>query len=179
MCLILPRFELGSQESESCVLTNYTIRSSGIKGKNPNPNLSHQQMSALNPWQWSGIFLLALTAALSIAFLFTQHRAIPLSGHEARAGLKHKTIHTVIDVRDSREWNQGHYPDAHHVPLKEIPRQLPHIVHDRSIAILFYCKSGRRAEEAAKTALDLGYTHVYYLVGDYTELTPRHNILNV
>lgn len=121
-----------------------------------------------SPWQVSGIFLLTLTAILSIVYFFRQPRTTAVHPKAARTLLRGSQHVSVIDVRTDTEWAAGHYPGAHHVP--EITR-LPHVIQDRDTTLLLYCRTGRRATTAAKAAVGLGYTSVYYLVdGSYEDL---------
>ena len=133
-------------------------------------------MPALSPWAWSGVFLLALTAVLAIWFLWEQRPPTALNGREARAAIKSHDVSVVVDVRTDAEWQSGHYPNARHIPIQELTQSLPHQVADRSIGILFYCRTGHRAAAAARIAQQLGYTNVYYLSSaDWRALMPRHH----
>jgi len=53
----------------------------------------------------------------------------------------------VVDVRSTSEWNSGHHPDAHHIPLGELPRALATLPRDRPIAV--YCQGGTRSAVAS------------------------------
>lgn len=170
--MVLPRLERGFQESESCVLTDYTI---GPRGGNRHP---HQMAS---PWLLLGGLLVGLTAVLTAMFLWEYRPAAALNSREARAAYRHKEIDTIIDVRSDAEWRHGHFVDSVHIPLQALQRELPHRVSDRDARILFICATGRRASRAAAIATDLGYTRVSYMTGgDWQEFqkTPQP-ILNV
>lgn len=135
-------------------------------------------MGPLSPWVWPGIFLIALTAILGIWFLWAHRAPTPLDPATARAAIHDKIIHAVVDVREEAEWSAGHLSYAIHIPSRTLPVALPHRIPDRSTAILFYCRSGRRAATAAQIAQDLGYSNVYYLDdSDYTGLIDRFKIL--
>ena len=122
-----------------------------------------------SPWAVSGIFLLTLTALLSIVYFFRQPRSIAVRPREARELIR--AAATVIDVRTDDEWAAGHYPTAYHIPLTNFQAALPKHITDRSTTLLIYCRTGRRAAQAARTANSLGYTTVYYLVdGSYEDL---------
>jgi len=126
------------------------------------------------------MILVGITAVLAIWFLWTHPRPRAVEAHEARAELHNGNINTVIDVRTPSEWATGHYQHSMHIPIDDLITELPRKVSDRSTSILFYCRTGRRAADAAVTAQDLGYTQIYYLIdSDYTGLEPKHNILNV
>jgi len=132
-------------------------------------------MPSLSPWAWSGVFLLGLTAVLAIWFLWEQRPPTGLNGREARAAIKSGQVSVIVDVRTDAEWESGHYPNARHIPIQNIINQLPREVGDRSIGILFYCRTGHRAAAAARIAQELGYRNTYYLEhADWRALMPRH-----
>lgn len=132
-------------------------------------------MPSLSPWAWSGIFLLALTAVLSIWFIWDQRPPTALHGRAARAEIKSGQVSVVVDVRTDAEWTAGHYPNARHIPIQELTQSLPHQIRDHSIGLLFYCHTGQRSAAAARLAQQLGYTNVYYLDrADWRALMPRH-----
>lgn len=132
-------------------------------------------MAGLSPWVWSGIFLLVLTAILAVWFLWEQREPTSLTGPAARAAIKSGSVSVVMDVRTDSEWNTGHYPNARHIPLQSIIKELPILVEDRSIGILFYCRTGHRAAAAARIAQELGYRNTYYLnSAEWQALMPRH-----
>ena len=126
----------------------------------------------------SGIFLVALTAILAIWFLWIHRAPTPMDAATARAAIYDKTVHAVVDVRDESEWTAGHLSNAIHIPARILPTALPQRIPDRATSILFYCRTGRRAAAAARTAQALGYSNVYYLDdSDYTGLIHRVKIL--
>lgn len=53
----------------------------------------------------------------------------------------------VIDVREAWEFESGHVPQAHHVPLNSIPEQVSSLPKDQQIWII--CQSGGRSMTAA------------------------------
>ncbi len=119
--------------------------------------------------------MIALTAILAVWFLWEQRPPTGLTAREARAAIKSSQVSVVIDVRTDAEWTSGHYSNARHIHIEELTQVLPHQVRDRSIGILFYCRTGHRAAAAARLAQHLGYTNVYYLSSaDWRALMPRH-----
>ena len=69
----------------------------------------------------------------------------------------------VVDVREPREFKQGHIPDAHSLPLAFILAdewQLP-----SSRPIVLVCRSGRRSRRAAVTLMKRGVASVKVLEG--------------
>jgi SulP family sulfate permease len=70
---------------------------------------------------------------------------------------------TVIDVREPREFRQGHVPGAQLVPLEQLlvgPVTLP-----REHDLVLVCRSGRRSTRAAELLQTKGYTDVLILHG--------------
>jgi rhodanese-related sulfurtransferase len=74
----------------------------------------------------------------------------------------------VIDVRDEREWQAGHLPNARLVPLETF-RADPEKAVARDHAVLFVCAKGVRSLSAAKLAERLGYAQIYSLDGGTKE----------
>ena len=109
--------------------------------------------------------LVGITVILAIIYRWTFPPPEALTAAESRSAIKHHDIAVIIDVRSHEEWAQGHatHPHTRHIPIASIPRELPRAVPDRSTPILFYCRTGRRAADAARTAQELGYSRVYYL----------------
>jgi rhodanese-related sulfurtransferase len=53
----------------------------------------------------------------------------------------------VLDVREDWEFEAGHAPTAHHIPLNSVPERLAELPKDQTIWII--CKSGGRSMKAA------------------------------
>lgn len=69
----------------------------------------------------------------------------------------------VVDVREPREFREGHIPGAQLVPLPQLldaPAALPH---DRPIVLA--CRSGRRSARAAAALHSQGYSNLRVLAG--------------
>lgn len=69
----------------------------------------------------------------------------------------------VVDVREPREWSNGHLPGARHIPLNRL-KASPKSALTRD-GVLFVCAAGMRSETAAKLAASNGLTSVYSLSG--------------
>jgi phage shock protein E len=117
------------------------------------------------------VALVGITIILAVVYRWSFPPPEALTPAEARSAIKHKDVAVIIDVRNEQEWYQGHAHGALHIPLAELPRRLPHEVPARDTPILFYCRTGRRAHQAATVAQELGYSTVYYLRdGSYEDL---------
>jgi rhodanese-related sulfurtransferase len=61
----------------------------------------------------------------------------------------------LVDVRDARDYEQGHIEGALNIPLDQLNSRLAELPQDR--AIITYCEHGMRSEQATATLCDLGY----------------------
>jgi molybdopterin/thiamine biosynthesis adenylyltransferase/rhodanese-related sulfurtransferase len=76
---------------------------------------------------------------------------------------------TLIDVRESEEWDRGHIPGAKHVPRGYLESRIEGAQPDRDARIVLYCASGQRSALAAHTLKSmLGYTDVASMTGGIT-----------
>jgi len=76
---------------------------------------------------------------------------------------------TLVDVRESEEWDRGHIPGAKHVPRGYLESRIEGAQPDRDARIVLYCASGQRSALAAHTLEDLlGYTNVASMTGGIT-----------
>ena len=75
----------------------------------------------------------------------------------------------VVDVRERDEWDEGHLPQAVHVPRGNLESRIERAVPDKSSKVLVYCAAGNRSAFAAKTLEELGYENVVSLAGGFTD----------
>ncbi|NBU23229.1 MAG: rhodanese-like domain-containing protein [Actinobacteria bacterium] len=61
----------------------------------------------------------------------------------------------VIDVRELFEFEEGHVPSAHHIPLNDLPDQLASVPKDQTVWLI--CKSGGRSMKACNYLEQQGY----------------------
>ncbi len=70
---------------------------------------------------------------------------------------------TVIDVREPREFERGHIPNAESVPLPDLLTKSLDLPKDQSITVV--CQGGRRSSRAAHLLRTQGYENVAVLQG--------------
>jgi len=89
-----------------------------------------------------------------------------ISPQELRQNLQSESIlPLVIDVREPREYQRGHIPQAKLKPLPQLfskPEMLPPPNGQKVIVV---CRSGQRSRRAARILLNRGYTNVMILKG--------------
>ena len=69
----------------------------------------------------------------------------------------------LVDVREPWEWDQGHLPDAVHIPLYQLERRTHEV--DQCRPVIAYCRAGTRSQTAASILAQLGHRVVYNLAG--------------
>jgi rhodanese-related sulfurtransferase len=72
---------------------------------------------------------------------------------------------TLIDVREDKEWSDGHAAAALHISRWTLSQKIDAAVPDKNGCIVLYCLSGKRSAASAVTLQRLGYTNVYSLAG--------------
>jgi len=73
----------------------------------------------------------------------------------------------VIDIRERDEFVQGHLPNAVFIPRGYLELQIEQSQPDRSKPVVLYCAGGVRSALAARNLKEMGYEHVYSLIGGF------------
>lgn len=77
--------------------------------------------------------------------------------------------YTLLDVRESDEYEQGAVPGAVHVPRGNLEFSIEGRLPDKNAPIAIYCAGGVRSAFATKTLQDLGYSDVVSIVGGFNK----------
>lgn len=64
----------------------------------------------------------------------------------------------LIDVRSYAEYMAGHLPGARSLPLPLLEQEAAHKLPDKSVALILYCSTGARAEQALGLMQHMGYS---------------------
>jgi len=67
---------------------------------------------------------------------------------------------TVVDVRNSWEYEEGHIKNAMNIPLHEIPSRIDEI-RKLNAPVILYCRSGNRSGAAVHILKLAGITNVH------------------
>ncbi|GHO96879.1 molybdopterin biosynthesis protein MoeB [Reticulibacter mediterranei] len=73
----------------------------------------------------------------------------------------------LIDVREKYEWDEGHIPDALHVPRGFLELRIEEAVPDKSQQVVLYCAGGTRSLIAGSTLQQMGYDNVISMAGGF------------
>lgn len=69
----------------------------------------------------------------------------------------------LLDVREPDEWEAGHAPGAHHLPMMEVPARLAELPTDQDVVVV--CRSGGRSGQVVSYLLGNGWDNVRNLDG--------------
>jgi len=69
----------------------------------------------------------------------------------------------LLDVREPDEWEAGHAPGAHHVPMMEIPARMSEVPTDTEVVVV--CRSGGRSGQVTSYLMGNGWDNVRNLDG--------------
>jgi len=89
---------------------------------------------------------------------------------QAREQLANNPNAILMDVREDREWENGHTIEAIHLSKGVLERDIESLVPDKNSEVIMYCGGGYRSVLTAETAQRMGYTNVHSLVGGYKAL---------
>jgi rhodanese-related sulfurtransferase len=73
----------------------------------------------------------------------------------------------ILDVREDEEWDAGHPPGAHHVPMMTIPGRLDDVPSDEQVVVL--CRHGHRSAQVVGFLATRGRDNVVNLDGGIVE----------
>lgn len=69
----------------------------------------------------------------------------------------------LLDVREPDEWDAGHAPGAHFVPMMEIPARMAEVPTDVDVVVV--CRSGGRSGQVVSYLMGNGWDNVRNLDG--------------
>ena len=89
---------------------------------------------------------------------------------EARARLAQNPKAVLVDVREDKEWENGHASEAVHLGKGVLERDIEKIFPDSNTELIMYCGGGYRSALTADVAKRMGYRNVASLIGGYKAL---------
>ena len=74
---------------------------------------------------------------------------------------------TILDVRETWEFEEGRIPGAQNIPLSTLPDKLDDLDELKDQEVIVHCKGGGRATSAKAYLTQQGFTNVRNLMGGY------------
>lgn len=109
--------------------------------------------------------ILLLALAILCAGCGTGNSYQEMSMEKAAEWMSQESGYLLVDVRTAEEYAEGHIPGALLLPIEEIRLGNVDPLPDQDQTILLYCRTGRRAEDAAALLVKMGYRNVYAIGG--------------
>lgn len=75
----------------------------------------------------------------------------------------------VVDVRDYGQFETGHIPNAHHIPIAELPKRTAELEKFKSHPLILCCASGMRSRAGMLVLKKAGFEKLYHLRGGIFE----------
>lgn len=86
---------------------------------------------------------------------------------QARERLAQDPKVVLVDIREDREWENGHAAEAVHLGKGVLERDLEKTFPDRGTELIMYGGGGYRSVLTADVARKMGYNNVFSLMGGY------------
>jgi rhodanese-related sulfurtransferase len=90
-----------------------------------------------------------------------------VTGEDVRHLVSEGTDVVLVDIRDEKDWEQGHIPGAVHCPRGVLEQKLPRALPDPDTPIVLYCGGGGRSALATDALQKMGYTDVASMAGGW------------
>ncbi|MGA7950715.1 MAG: rhodanese-like domain-containing protein [Thiobacillaceae bacterium] len=71
----------------------------------------------------------------------------------------------MLDVREDKEWAEGHIPNARHIPMAQLSKRLAELDKLKDKPIVVSCRSGHRSASVCRTLKKNGFQNVHNLAG--------------
>ena len=70
----------------------------------------------------------------------------------------------LLDVRTPQEYQEGHIPGSHNMPLQQLDK-VEEVTENKDTVLYVYCRSGARSRQAVSLLKHMGYTNVHNIGG--------------
>lgn len=95
-----------------------------------------------------------------------------ITGREAEKMInddKHDKDLIILDVREPKDFNNGHLLNAINIPIEDIDKRMDELRNYKSKDIIVYCNTGRKSAEVAEKLVEHGFTYVTNIVDGVSE----------
>lgn len=112
---------------------------------------------------WLPYILLAAIVLFIFIRLLPPRGVKTISADDLQEILKNPKGKQLIDVRDPKEYRQGHIQGARNIPLTQIASAANGIPKDKETYLI--CATGFRSAQACRILKKLGFTNLYNVAG--------------
>jgi len=100
-------------------------------------------------------------ALVGLNLLYGRFRQVPVS--DVRRLVEQRAF--IVDVREKKEYEQGHLLNAVNIPLSELRERMDEIPKDQPVYL--HCRSAQRSYNAVLALQNMGWKNVYNISGSY------------
>lgn len=123
--------------------------------------MDHLFAFAMNHPALVGAFLMLLTALLALE----NRRGGKSVTSQQLTNLVNKTGAIVVDVREAKEFREGHITDSRNIPYAQLQDKLSELDSFKDKPVILVCKMGQHAGAAGRILTKAGFTDVRRLSG--------------
>jgi rhodanese-related sulfurtransferase len=102
-----------------------------------------------------------------------KNRVREITPDEVRGKLAEGVQFHLVDVREDREWDNGHIRGAIHLSRGILERDVETMIPDRDAEIVLYCGGGYRSALSGDNLQKMGYANVKSMAGGWREWIDR------
>lgn len=114
---------------------------------------------------WLFVALAVILGMMAAGPLLARIQGLNTVGPQQALGLMNHQDAMVLDVREDKEYEQGHILGAKHLPLSRLDDGLKNLKADKSKPVVVVCNSGARSKAACSKLAKQGYESVHNLTG--------------
>jgi rhodanese-related sulfurtransferase len=126
--------------------------------------MEHLREFVVNHW----VLVLALVVLVALLIIDAMKRRVlgfqDIKPQEAVRLINHEGA-VAVDVREDKEFHEGHVLNAVHIPLGLMEERIGDLDAYRSQPLIVYCRTGQRAAHAGVLLRKQGFERVYKLSG--------------
>jgi rhodanese-related sulfurtransferase len=117
--------------------------------------------------QW--LLVTALLVTLALLIVHEKRKGAPSLSPQQAINLVNKEQGVFVDLRDSKEFRNGHIPDAVNLPYTKVASNMGTLDPYRERPVILVCKMGQHAGAVSKQLQQAGFTQVYRMTGGMLE----------
>ena len=130
----------------------------------------------LNIWWFAGLALVLNLLLMTV--LQANVKGAPFVSALEMPQLQRAGKSVIIDVNETKQFEQSHIPNAISAPLKDINEQNRALLKHKDKTAVIVCQTGSRSASAAKQLISLGFSDLHILRGGLTAWTKENLPVN-
>lgn len=117
--------------------------------------------------QWT--LTLALLVVIGMFFYHESRKSGPSLTPQMAVNMINNQNAVVLDIRDGKEFQQGHIVDAINIPASKLEARVAELEAHKNQPLILVCKMGQHSGAAGKQLRQQGFEQVYRLSGGMSE----------